>query len=260
MKKTSLIALFMVFVGYGQSSEDLFREGNAAYNQGDYSRAISYYDSISSQGVHSAELYFNLANAHYKRNEVGPSILNYEKALLLDPNNAQVLNNLTFAQNMTLDRFSPLPESDIKKATEKLLFLTTVRGWSIVVVASVWMAGLLFFLYLKALNSGNKRLFFSGFFLLIICAVLSLFFAIQQKNIRVNTRPAIVFTAEESFRAEPNLRSEVLLTLHEGTKVFIQEDVEDWVKIRLPNGAVGWIPRSSIKHISFALEQEEALQ
>ena len=115
MKRISLVTLLVFFVGFGQSPEDLFREGNSAYNQGDYSRAISYYDSIASQGVHSAELYFNLANAHYKRNAVAPSILNYEKALLLDPDNAQVLNNLAFAQNMTLDRFSPLPESDIKK-------------------------------------------------------------------------------------------------------------------------------------------------
>jgi len=254
MKRISLIALLGFFIGFGQSPEDLFREGNSAYNQGDYSRAISYYDSIASQGLHSAELYFNLANAHYKRNAVAPSILNYEKALLLDPDNAQVLNNLKFAQNMTLDRFSPLPESDIKKATDKLLFLTSVRGWSMVVVVGSWLAALFFFFYLKTAYSASKRLFFSGLVLSILCAVLALLFALQQKNTLQRTRPAIVFAQEESFRAEPNLRSEVLLSLHEGTKVFVQEFVEDWVKVRLTNGAVGWMPQSSIQQISFPAE------
>lgn len=254
MKRILVVTLLAGFVGFGQSPEDLFREGNIAYNQGDYSRAISYYDSIVSKGVHSAELYFNLANAHYKRNAIAPSILNFEKALLLDPDNEQVLNNLVFAQNMTLDRFSPLPESDVKRATEELLFLTSVRGWSIIAVVGFWLATLLFFLYLKTVYGHRKRLFFSGFMLLVFSAVLALFFALQQKSTLKNTRLAIVFAQEESFRSEPNLRSEVLLLLHEGTKVSVQEYVEDWAKVRLSNGAVGWMPKSSIQQINFPEE------
>ena len=53
---------------------------------------------------------------------------------------------------------------------------------------------------------------------------------------------------------EPNLRSEVLLTIHEGAKVFVLENVEDWIKVRLINGSIGWIPESSIAYISFAAE------
>jgi SH3-like domain-containing protein len=77
---------------------------------------------------------------------------------------------------------------------------------------------------------------------------------LQQKSTLRNTNPAIVFVQSESFRAEPNMRSEVLLTIHEGAKVFILESVEDWIKIRLQNGSIGWIPRSSIQRISFVEE------
>ncbi|CAI8156341.1 MAG: Uncharacterised protein [Bacteroidota bacterium] len=254
MRKISLFVLLWCFVCVGQSAEDLFREGNNAYNQGDYERAIVYYDSINSMGVHAAELYFNLGNAYYKQNAIASSILNYEKALLFDANNTQVLNNLAFAQNMTLDRFSPLPESDLKKATDRLLFLTSVRGWSIAVVGFIWLTALLFFLYIKSRRSGTKRLFFSGFILTVLGALLSLSFALQQKKTLDDLQPAIVFAQEEDFRAEPNLRSEVLLNIHEGTKVFVQEEVEDWVKIKLINGAVGWIPQSSIQYVNFAVE------
>lgn len=254
MRTISLFVLLSCFVCFGQSPEDLFREGNNAYNQGDYERAIVYYDSINSMGVHAVELYFNLGNAFYKQNAIASSILNYEKALLLDANNTQVLNNLAFAQNMTLDRFSPLPESDLKKATDRLLFLTSVRGWSIAVVGFIWLTALLFFLYMKSGRSGTKRLFFSGFLLTALAALLSLSFALQQKKMSEATQPAIVFAQEEDFRAEPNLRAEVLLNIHEGTKVFVQEEVEDWVKIKLKNGAIGWIPQSSIQYVSFAAE------
>ncbi len=232
-----------------QSPDDLFREANNAYNNGEYDRAIVYYDSILAQGIHAAALYYNLGNAHYKRNAIAPSILNYERALLLDPTNKDVRNNLAFAQNMTLDRFVPLPESDIKQMSTKLLSMTDVRGWSIVAIVSCWLAALFFFLFVKSSRSLVKRVFFTAFVLLVLGVVLSISLAMYQKNMQQNTYPAIVFIQTETFRSEPNLRAEVLLTLHEGTKVYVLENLEDWVKIRLINGAVGWIPQSSIRYI-----------
>ena len=246
--------LFTSLICLGQDPEDLFREGNIAYNRGDYDRAIVYYDSISSFGVHSPELYFNLGNAYYKKNAIASSILNYEKALLLDADNDQLINNLTYAQNMTLDRFTSLPESELKKATTDLLFLTSVRGWTIVLVAVFWLAALLFFLFVSSNGSIRKRLFFSGFVVSLLLTVLALVVILQQKKSLRNTNPAIVFAQSESFRSEPNLRSEVLLTIHEGAKVFVVERVEDWIKIRLQNGSIGWIPSTSVQSISFSEE------
>ena len=246
--------LFTSLICLGQDPEDLFREGNIAYNKGDYDRAIVYYDSISSFGVHSPELYFNLGNAYYKKNAIASSILNYEKALLLDADNDQLINNLTYAQNMTLDRFTSLPESELKKATTDLLFLTSVRGWTIVFVAVFWLAALLFFLFVSSNGSIRKRLFFSGFVVSLLLTVLALVVILQQKKSLRNTNPAIVFAQSESFRSEPNLRSEVLLTIHEGAKVFVVERVEDWIKIRLQNGSIGWIPSTSVQSISFSEE------
>lgn len=254
MKNTLLFALFSCLISFGQSPEDLFREGNIAYNQGQYDRAIMYYDSISSLGLHSADLYFNLGNAYYKQNGIAASILNYEKALLLDTDNEQVINNLAYAQNMTLDRFTSLPESEFKKITNSIVFLTSVRGWSFVVIAAFWIAAILFFLYIKSADSIRKRLFFSGFTVALLITAVSVVFALQQKRSLRDLNPAIVFVPSESFRAEPNLRSEVLLTIHEGAKVFVQEQLEDWVKIRLQNGTEGWIPKTSMQPISFVVE------
>ena len=254
MKNILLLALFSCLTCFGQDPEDLFREGNNAYNKGAYDRAIVYYDSVSSLGVHSPELYFNLGNAYYKKNAIASSILNYEKALLLDAGNEQLINNLVYAQNMTLDRFTSLPESELKKATADLVFLTSVRGWSIVLIAVFWLAALLFFLFKRSNSSIRKRLFFTGFVISLLLSILTLVIILQQKNTLRNTNPAIVFVQSESFRAEPNMRSEVLLTIHEGAKVLIVEGVEDWIKIKLQNGSIGWIPRSSVQPISFAEE------
>ena len=254
MKHILFFALFSCLTCFGQDPEDLFRSGNIAYNKGAYDRAIVYYDSISSLGVHSPELYFNLGNAYYKKNAIASSILNYEKALLLDADNAQLINNLAYAQNMTLDRFTSLPESELKKATADLVFLTSVRGWSMVLIAVFWLAAFLFFLFKRSNSSMLKRLFFTGFVISLLLSILTVVIILQQQNTLRNTNPAIVFVQSESFRSEPNMRSEVLLNIHEGAKVFILEDVEDWIKIKLQNGSVGWIPRSSVQPIRFAKE------
>ena len=47
-------------------------------------------------------------------------------------------------------------------------------------------------------------------------------------------------------------RSEVLLTIHEGTKVLIVEEVEDWVKVKLINGNSGWVLKRNLYPIIFA--------
>jgi tetratricopeptide (TPR) repeat protein len=254
MKHILFFVLFSCLTCFGQDPEDLFRSGNIAYNKGAYDRAIVYYDSVSSLGVHSPELYFNLGNAYYKKNAIASSILNYEKALLLDADNAQLINNLAYAQNMTLDRFTSLPESELKKATADLVFLTSVRGWSMVLIAVFWLAAFLFFLFKRSNSSMLKRLFFTGFVISLLLSILTVVIILQQQNTLRNTNPAIVFVQSESFRSEPNMRSEVLLNIHEGAKVFILEDVEDWIKIKLQNGSIGWILRSSVQPIRFAKE------
>ena len=52
---------------------------------------------VIGRGYESWELYYNLGNAFYKNRQIGPAILNYEKARKLAPNNEDVLFNLELA-------------------------------------------------------------------------------------------------------------------------------------------------------------------
>ena len=60
---------------------------------------------------------------------------------------------------------------------------------------------------------------------------------------------AIIFDEKIDFRSEPNYRSEVLFNLHEGTKVLIKEELNDWVFVEIQDGNKGWIETQSIKKI-----------
>lgn len=76
------------------------------------------------------ELYYNLGNAYYKLNKIAPAIYNYEKALLLNPNDVASKNNLRFAQNMTIDEIKPMIEVGFKKSVDDFTLKHTADEWA----------------------------------------------------------------------------------------------------------------------------------
>ena len=250
MKK--LIYIYIVFISTCSlaQNDSFFEQGNALYNQGDFDQAILKYETVLESGEHSAELYFNLANAHYKLNHIAPSIFYYEKALQLDPNDKEIQNNLGFARNMTIDAIDTVPEvglsNYLKNITNKLNF----DAWAKISVVFVCLFVLLFLFYYFAYSSTKKRLSFVASMVCIGLTCLTLALAFHKYNLDKKNRPAIVFTQESQVKSEPNLRSTEAFILHEGTKVQILDTVNNWKKIKLSDGKTGWIINEDIKALS----------
>ena len=78
------ISILIFQINFGQDLNEIFKEGNSAYNEGDFKKAISHYNMILDKGKHSSDLYFNLGNAYYRLNKVAESIFYFEKAKQLD--------------------------------------------------------------------------------------------------------------------------------------------------------------------------------
>ena len=79
-------------------AEGLFSQGNHAYSQGRYNEALSYYKEVMEKEGFSASLLYNMANAYYQKKDMGQAILNYERALYLDPGNPDIQANLRLAK------------------------------------------------------------------------------------------------------------------------------------------------------------------
>ena len=84
-------------------------EGDSAYMRYDYASAIQIYESLLKKGE-AAEIYYNLGNSYYKADDIAKAILNYERALLLQPGNADIRANLEIARSKTIDKVVSLPE------------------------------------------------------------------------------------------------------------------------------------------------------
>jgi tetratricopeptide (TPR) repeat protein len=211
MKLILYILVFLFGTASFAQNTAAFSQANALYNDGNYTEALSRYKSILEQEEHSAELYYNIANAHYKLNNVAPSIYYYEKALLLKPNDKEILNNIAYAKNMTIDAIEIIPEVGFSRLINKATNTMVFDNWAKLSVI---------FVVPFAFNS----------------------YGLEQKN-----QPAIVFAQESQIKSEPNLRSAEAFKLHEGTKVQVIDTVSNWSKIKLSDGKTGWVVSNDIK-------------
>jgi SH3-like domain-containing protein len=50
-------------------------------------------------------------------------------------------------------------------------------------------------------------------------------------------------------KSEPKVGGADAFMLHEGTKVYIMETLDNWFKIQLTDGNEGWIENSAIKRL-----------
>ena len=229
-----------------QGLDSIFEQSNAFYTDGKYQMAIDGYKDILNSGFESAELYYNLGNAFYKLNNIPESNFFYEKARSISPTDEDILINLSYAQNLRIDKIEKLPITQTQNFKINILNLLSEKGWAVLLIILAWIACVLFVLYLSVNNSGNKRIFFTQFIILMIGLIVVSTINYEKKNLN-NEKFAIIYDKEIEVWSEPNKISELKFLLHEGTKVKQVDTIQDWVNIQLENGTLGWIQSSSIK-------------
>ncbi|WP_298893936.1 tetratricopeptide repeat protein [uncultured Psychroserpens sp.] len=245
-----LFYILILFISTSASfaqNEALFKEANSLYNEANYAEALDKYESILETQEHSAELYFNMANAHYKLNHIAPSIYYYEKALLLKPRDKDIQNNIAYARNMTIDAIEVIPEVGFSKLIKTITNTFSFNNWAKLCVALVVIFVILFLGYYFSHSTAKKRVAFVTSLSCLLLACVAFAFAFHKYDLVEKDQPAIVFAQEAQVKSEPNLRSAETFKLHEGTKVQVLDTVSSWKKIQLSDGKVGWVLNEDIK-------------
>lgn len=248
MKNLCYLILFFTMSVFGQN-EALFEKGKEHYKAEQYTDAIESWKKIITAGEHSEALYFNLGNAYYKQNKIGPSIYYYEKALQLNPNDNEVLTNLAFAENARIDAIEPLPKTIFSKWYSSIANVFNYEGWAKLSIVFIVVFVVSFLLYYFGTIETRKRFFFiiSGISILLFFGSLTL--AYLTYNDIQNDVPAIVFAENVEIKSEPKMNSATAFVLHEGTKVQIEAEDGDWLKITIADGKYGWIPATDLRKL-----------
>jgi tetratricopeptide (TPR) repeat protein len=240
MKKIILfLNIFLCLNLYANDS--LFTIANQDYANQSYLQAIDKYQSILSSGTQSSELYYNLGNSYYRLNEIHQAIYNYEKSLKLNPNFTEAYENLELCNLKLIDKIEKMPEIFYKIYYKNLKNFFPTQWWKTTSIILIWSFA---FIYLIKIITNRNFNFLQN----TVLVFSLLFFIIYQdiSNDSLENKEAIIFSQVIDIMSAPSNQANKLFTLHIGTKVKINDQIENWVNISLANGNKGWV---SLKHL-----------
>ena len=237
--------LCLVHVGSAAAQDrnrSLFREANQQYQESGFEAALDSYQKILDSGYESGTLFYNIGNTHFKLGELGRAILNYERAQRLMPRNQDVKANLALSRSLATDEITPLPTFwplQVLKWWMRLLpisWLALIVGVSYVVAAAAFIVRIL--TPRARVRSWASR---SGVGALVAVVVFGTNLAVIEFGIGVHEEGIVLARSVPVQSAPSDDTSLELFTIHEGTKVRIEQKTDDWLEVVLEDGKVGWV-------------------
>lgn len=150
---------------------------------------------------------------------------------------------------MTIDAITPLPKTWFKNLSNSITSLFSLDMWAIISILGIFAFVISFLLYYFLDKAIYKRIFFTTMLVAIIGSIGTYFIADFHKNNIEGEKFAILFDKTVRVFSEPNAYSTEVFSLHEGTKVEIIESLNDWVKIKLADGKIGWAKESTLRFL-----------
>jgi len=250
MKKQFFILIAILFATSNLSAQnDLLQQANEAYSKSEFRQAADLYEELLKANGESAVVYYNLGNSYYRMNKVALSILNFERALLLEPGNKDIRFNLEIAKLKAVDRIEPVEDFFVTEWFRSIQNLLSTDAWSkFSITCFILLIACLFLFFFSRRIFIKKVGFFAGLALLIF-VIFGNSFAYNQKKRLTNRSEAIVFAPTTTIKSSPDNSGTDLFILHEGTKVMLQDKVGDWSKIETADGNVGWIKSLEVEVI-----------
>lgn len=246
-----VISNLLIAVPQGEYYQELFEAGNDAYKAGNYDSAKSCYAEIHNNGIASAELFYNLANAFFKSNNIPAAILYYERALLLSPDDKDIAYNLEVANSYVPDKIEPLEPFFLDAWTQRLAQSMAPNAWVYLFWTLLVLLCLLVVLFFAVRKPAVRQVsFLTGILLLLISS--GCFWMALESKLMYEKPYAIVFSPSVNVKSEPALNATVQFVIHEGLKVELLDAEDDWFRIQLTDGKTGWVPAQSIEPVQWS--------
>ncbi|MFO7658432.1 MAG: tetratricopeptide repeat protein [Bacteroidales bacterium] len=246
---SGLVLFFLLNPVVAFDTNSMLQTGNTHYVNNDFRRAADTWQQVADSGFVAPELFFNLGNAYYKMNNYAVAILNYERALLLDPGNKDARYNLEIANAHVVDKIEPIPHFFFKRWAENMVKATTSNNWAVLSIVAFILFIILLMAYLFTRKAAIKKLTFYLALFFMLFSVASFVSAARRKKMMVERNYAIIIAPSVTVKSSPNEYGTNLFILHEGTKVETADHIGDWFEIKISNGNKGWVPAASFERI-----------
>jgi tetratricopeptide (TPR) repeat protein len=211
---------------------------NRAFDEGKYDAAKQQYEEMVRSGATSANLFYNLGNAEFRLGAPGRAILNYERALALEPSHPEARRNLALVRERTGARSLEPQWYDVMVLSWRpsaFAIAAAVAGWGAIL-------GLLAILIFR--KRGSALVFMTCVMAFAAAyAGFGLWYTERHRNL------GIVLLKEGVARVAPAEQSGVAGTLPAGSRVTIKAARGEWVYCELPGQGLGWFPAGTVERV-----------
>ncbi len=224
-----------------------FEQANNFFENKEYDNAIELYESILSERIESAALYYNLGNAYFKKGDLGQAVLNYQRAKRLNPTDEDLIHNIEFTKQFTQVQMEGVQLNPINTFMESI-----VGSYQLNVLA--WISSLIFIIFclLLILRLGlgvrNSILRISTTVFLIVFVTFSGLTTFKYRNDYL-TRRAVIIAKESSVLNGPVANSDVEFRGAPGLIVEILNESGDYYNVLFENKRRGWIQKDLLIEI-----------
>ncbi|MFH1491630.1 MAG: SH3 domain-containing protein [Pseudomonadota bacterium] len=223
--------------------EERFFTANQAYKEGRFQQAADAYDQLIESGIVNGHVYYNLGNACFRMNALGRAILNYERARLFMPRDADLNFNLRQVRTQLKDDI-PEARGFINQTFFWLEDVTLKELLAVFAALNLLFWGVL----LVRVFRKPEWTFYAFIVLIIFWGIAGISFGLKWVQLETDDR-ALVLKKEISVMAGPDTRDTVLFKLHEGTMVAQERSEDGWALIRLPDKKRGWVIADGVEKI-----------
>ncbi len=218
-----------------------FQQGNQHYIDGEYDRAITEYEKVIAAGYQSAELYYNLGNAYFRQGQLGQAIMNYIRARRLAPRDDDILANLQFARQYTIDKI------EVTQQTILLDYINTFFD-SFSLAEITWIAAILYvitaLIVLVRFVYRRFRIPTPVFLTILGLFLVAAIFTVVKLDRDVLTRKGVVIAQQAEVRSGPGQDFSTKFTAHAGLTFNIEREESGYYWVNFENRLKGWIPKS----------------
>ena len=223
---------------------------DSAYAAADYATVVYIYEQLVAAEGEAASVYYNLGNSYYKQGEIARAILNYERALLITPNNGDVQFNLELARSKAVDKNAIVTELFLVRWIRSFMAILSADGWARAAILCFIILILCLTTFIFAKSKKTKKIIFIFALFSAVGTIVANVIAADLTKKMVNRENAIVMEPSVTIRSTPSVNGTELFILHEGKKVKIKDDsMKDWKEIEIEDGNIGWLPDSAIERI-----------
>ncbi|MEA2043634.1 MAG: tetratricopeptide repeat protein [Bacteroidota bacterium] len=243
----SILLATQVLAAQENSAINLLKEANTHYKNNEFIEAEKVYLQLMNSGISSPELYYNLGNTYYRLQKNTEAIYYYEKALIIAPDDKDIIHNLKHAKLSITERLEEVPKFFLLTFTNKIINSQTADSWALYSLFGflLMLASILIYLFNK--RRKYKVLGFTMAILLLVTTTASFIFSQNRLKTETDNPFGIIFTEAVALRSSPDETATVLIRVSAGHKVKVSEYSGNWAEIKLSNGQVGWVLKTDVR-------------